>query len=71
MKKRFFIILTVICCSSINAQKSDTYEIEKLSSSDYPDQLYQKIEQNLVQISVTDDLVLNDAHPVLDAFHRK
>ena len=68
MKKRFFIILAVICCSSINAQKSDTYEIEKLSRSDYPIavvpmvQLYQKIEQNLV---------LNDAHPVLDAFHRK
>lgn len=74
MKKRFFIILTVICCSSINAQKADTYQIEKLSEPDYPivivpaNELYQKIEQNLIKISVTDDLVLNDAHPVLGGF---
>jgi hypothetical protein len=32
------------------------------------DQLYKKFEQNLIKISITDDLVLNDAHPVLGGF---
>ncbi|MFV0418292.1 MAG: DUF4419 domain-containing protein [Dysgonomonas sp.] len=74
MKKQFFIVLAVVYCSVMNAQNSDTYEIEKLSTPDHPiaivpaGQLYQKIEQNLIKISVTDDLVLNDAHPVLGGF---
>lgn len=76
MKKQIFIILAMACCAVLKAQNSDTYEIEKLSEPNFPitivpaDQLYQKIGQNLIKISVTDDLVHNDAHPVLGGFLR-
>lgn len=54
----------------------DTYQIEKLTEPDdlistvSPKMLYNKVKQDLVKISIKEDLVINESQPVLGGFLR-
>lgn len=74
MKRLISLLLIALSFSSLIAQQKDTYKIEDLSEPEFhlptADMLYGKIEQNLVKISIEDNLAQNDAHPVLGGFLR-
>lgn len=75
MQSLFSLVCFLLLISfAAKAQNSDTYKIETLNKPEKllkvipAEDLYKKIEQNLIKISVKDDLVLNNAHPVLGGF---
>ncbi|MDU1889133.1 MAG: DUF4419 domain-containing protein [Dysgonomonas sp.] len=72
MKSLLPIIFFLFSYLAVEAQ--NTYKIEKLSSPQgllptvSPKSLYGRIEQDIIKISVTDDLVFEGTHPVLGGF---
>lgn len=79
MKKQLILSITLLLIFSLScfAQSNvDTYQIEKLSepedliSAVSPEKLYERVKQNLVKISIKEDLVINESQPVLGGFLR-